>query len=164
MSSKTKSKNQEYLNKWLKSGKNIPKCINIGCDKPVAIRHWSAQGDPSLKTECCICSKARINGKKIDGIIFHKKNYCENKDGILGFKCPIDQTRYSEFPTDIYDMDHKDGDHHNNTIDNLITICKICHTIKGKNCDDFNSRKKSSRIYKNNIDEITNKIKEVIIL
>ena len=81
--------------------------------------------------------------------MFHKKNYCENKDNILGFKCPMDETRYGEFPSDIYDMDHLDGDHHNNIPSNLITICKICHARKGKEKGDFNSQKISSRIHKN---------------
>jgi hypothetical protein len=139
------SKNKEYLDKWLQDGKIIPKCINHGCNKDVAIRHWSAQGDPSLKTECSSCSAARIKGKILVGITFHKKRYCENKDSILGFKCPMDPSRYMEFPSDVYDMDHKDGDHHNNTTDNLITICKICHARKGKENGDFNSQKQSSR-------------------
>ena len=143
----TKSKNLEYLEKWQQSGNSIPKCINKGCEREVAIRHWSAQGHPSLKTECSRCSSHRVKGKTLIGIEFHKKNYCENKDSILGFKCPMDINRYAEFPNDIYDMDHKDGDHHNNTLENLITICKVCHARKGKESGDFNSQKDSSRIH-----------------
>lgn len=142
-----KSKNAEYLEKWSDSGKSIPECINIGCKNPVAIRHWSAQGDPSLKTECSRCSAARIKGRSLTGIVFHKKNYCQNKDSILGFKCPMDPERYNEFPNDIYDMDHIDGNHHNNTPENLITICKVCHARKGKESGDFNSQKASSRTH-----------------
>lgn len=142
------SKNSEFLKKWKENGNIIPECVNVGCNREVSIRHWSAQGDPSLKTECSRCSKARIKGKIIDGITFHKKNYCENKDNILGFKCPMDPERYAEFPSDIYDMDHKDGNHENNTLDNLITICKICHARKGKESGDFNSQKQSSRKFK----------------
>ena len=103
-----------------------------------------------MKTECSKCSGARIKGKSITGIEIHKKNYCENKDSILGFKCPIDPERYCEFPSDIYDMDHKDGDHHNNIPENIITICKVCHARKGKESGDFNSQKDSSRLHKNN--------------
>ena len=140
--------NKVYLTKWLSSGNKIPYCINQGCEKNVAIRHWTAQHIPSLKTECNRCSTNRKKGNKIDGIIYHKKDYCENKDNILGFICPIDKSRYGEFPTDIYDMDHIDGDHHNNTPENVITICKVCHARKGKESGDYNSQKKSSR--KNN--------------
>ena len=130
---------------WINAGNEIPICVNKGCNKEVAIRHWSLQGKPSLKTECSRCSNARIKGKIIPGIIYHKKNYCENKDGILGFICPMDPSRYSEFPSDIYDMDHKDSDHHNNSPDNLVTLCKVCHTRKGRQNGDFNSMKKSAR-------------------
>ena len=147
--SKKKSKHAEFLEKWTNDGKKIPTCINHGCTKPVAVRHWSAQGDPSLKTECGRCSTARTKGITIPGITFHKKNYCENKDCVLGFKCPMDPERYSEFPSDIYDMDHIDGDHHNNVPENLITICKVCHARKGKESGDFNSQKNSSRLHKN---------------
>ena len=144
---KKKSKNAEYLEKWWGSGKSIPECINIGCKNTVAIRHWSAQGHPSLKTECSRCSNARIKGRSLTGIVFHKKNYCQNKDSMLGFKCPMDPERYNEFPNDIYDMDHIDGNHHNNTPENLITICKVCHARKGKESGDFNSQKASSRTH-----------------
>lgn len=57
----------------------------------------------------------------------------------------MDESRYSEFPSDIYDMDHIDGNHNNNSPDNLITLCKICHTRKGKENNDFDAQKKSSR-------------------
>jgi len=142
------STNKINLNKWIEQGKKIPNCINKGCKNTVAIRHWSVQGDPSLKSECSRCSNARIKNKNIEGVIFHKKNYCENKDKILGFICPMDKDRYSEFPSDIYHMDHLDGNHHNNDLNNLKTFCAICHTRKGKESGDFNAFKSSSRIHK----------------
>ena len=141
------SQSKKYLHEWNEKGKVIPKCINEGCTKPVAIRHWS-NALPSLKTECSTCSSARIKNKKIDGVTFHKKQICENKDGILGFTCAMDKERYHEFPTDCYHMDHLDGNHENNTPDNVKTFCAICHTRKGKESGDFNSFKSSSRIHK----------------
>ena len=38
--------------------------------------------------------------------------------------------------------------HDNNSLDNLKTFCAICHTRKGKESDDFNAFKSSSRIHK----------------
>ena len=76
------STNKINLKKWVEQGNTIPICINEGCEKKVSIRHWS-EGNailPSLKTECSRCSNARKNNKHIDGVTFHKKNYCENKD------------------------------------------------------------------------------------
>ena len=142
------SKNSVNLKDWTGKGHIIPTCINDGCTNSVAIRHWSAQGDPSLKTECSRCSDARKKDKTIEGITFHKKKYCENKDGVLGFICPMDKDRYFEFPSDIYHMDHLDGNHHNNSLENLKTFCAICHTRKGKESGDFNAFKSSSRIHK----------------
>lgn len=142
------STNRQCLKLWEDKGNTLPKCINDGCHKPVAVRHWSKQGDPSLKTECSACSTARKSNKVITGVVFHKKNYCENKDSILGFKCPMDPERYSEFPSDIYHMDHVDGNHTNNVPENLKTLCAICHTRKGKESGDFNGFKSSSRIHK----------------
>ena len=149
--SKKISANKQNLNKWIENGNTIPICINNGCANYVAIRHWSIQSDPSLKTECRKCSNARIKNINIDGVTFHKKNYCENKDNILGWICPINPDRYAEFPSDIYHMDHIDGDHHNNDLTNLKTLCVICHTRKGKECGVFNAYKQSSRKNKSKI-------------
>ena len=148
VNNKQMSTNQINLKCWVEKGNKIPICINEGCENNVAIRHWSAQGDPSLRTECSRCADARTKNKTIEGVTFHKKNFCENKDGILGFKCPMDNTRYHEFPSDVYHMDHIDGNHHNNSLTNLKTLCAICHTRKGKESGDFNAFKSSSRIHK----------------
>jgi len=142
------SLNKINLNKWIEKGNKIPICVNEGCENNVAIRHWSAQGDPSLKTECIKCANSRIKNKTIAVITFHKKKFCENKDGILGFICPMDNSRFDEFTSDIYHMDHLDGNHNNNSLDNLKTFCAICHTRKGKESGDFNGFKKTSRIHK----------------
>ena len=146
------SKNAEYKNEYIKLGNTLGICINMGCNKEVAIRHWNINGKeeryPSEKTECSRCARVRKSNKSITGIEIHKKKYCENKYNILGFKCPMDIDCYHEFPSDCYDMDHKDGDHNNNTLENLITLCKVCHARKGKESGDFNSQKRSSSIHK----------------
>jgi len=90
------------------------------------------------------CSEARIH---------NKKKYCENKDGMLGFVCPMDKSRYDEFPSHIYHMDHFDGNHQNNILSNLKTFCFICHTRKRRECGDFNKLKKSRRVHIN-IDKV----------
>lgn len=142
------SKSSQNLRAWMALGNMLPKCINLGCEKAVAIRHWSiAEGSllPSLKTECSTCANARIKGRERVGITIVKKHYCENHTGVLGFACPMDPIRYTEFPMDCYHMDHKDGNHENNVPENIITLCAICHTRKGRESGDFNSTKKTSR-------------------
>jgi hypothetical protein len=145
---KKTSQNQINLKKWIEKGNTIPKCINDGCQNDVSIRHWTSNFIPSLKTECYRCSYSRKKDKKVKGIVFHKKNYCENRESILGFLCPMDQNRYDEFPTDIFHLDHLDGNHQNNILENLKTFCAICHIRKGKENKDYNGYKPSSSIHK----------------
>jgi len=145
---KKPSLNQINKKKLISEGKSIPVCVNPGCGKEVSIRHWSAQGDPSLKTECSTCSRARLKGQELPGVTFHKKHFCENREGGLGFVCPIIPDRYSTLPADIYQMDHVDGNHHNNDPTNVMTLCCICHAVKGREQGDFNAHKVSSRYKK----------------
>ena len=138
------SRNKENLINYRKLGRELPKCVNSGCIRFVAVRHWNDGLIPSLKTECTTCSTARKSGKVIEGITFEKKHYCENKDSHLGFMCPCDQSRYAEFPTDCYHMDHINGNHSDNRPENITTLCMMCHTIKGKRDGDFNGTKTTS--------------------
>ena len=144
---KKNSNNQINLEIWNSKGNVLPLCINSGCDNNVAIRHWSDAGNPSLRSECNSCISAKKKNKKKENVIYYKKNYCENHNGILGFQCPMDSSRYSEFPSDIYHMDHVDGNHFNNDQKNVKTFCAICHTRKGKENNDFNSQKLSSMLH-----------------
>ena len=100
-----------------KKNKNII-CINPGCNNKVSIikYHLDTGGISSLKIECLLCSESRKKNINISNIIFHKKTYCENKDGIFGFLCPIDNTRYNEFTSEIYQLKYLDNDHSNNSL------------------------------------------------
>ena len=55
----------------------------------------------------------------------HRKTYCENVDGRLGFICTT-----TIKSTVMLDVDHIDGDPSNNEEDNLQTLCKCCHAYK----------------------------------
>ncbi|MEN6623133.1 MAG: hypothetical protein ABFD50_16500 [Smithella sp.] len=55
----------------------------------------------------------------------HRKDYCENVDGRLGFTC----TTAIEWDG-MLDVDHINGDPSDNREDNCQTLCKCCHAYK----------------------------------
>jgi 5-methylcytosine-specific restriction endonuclease McrA len=72
------------------------------------------------------------------GVLPYKANRCDNEDGkILGMPCPVqDWNTLREIGIPLTDLDHKDGNHHNNVPDNVQELCPICHRIKGKQNND----------------------------
>lgn len=56
----------------------------------------------------------------------HRKDFCENVDSRLGFKC----TTTILAPNWQLEVDHKDGDNYNDEVDNLQTLCACCHKYK----------------------------------
>lgn len=143
---KTISRNQKMLNAWLAAGRVVPTCINDGCGKTIMIRHWNDAGIPSFKGECSRCATARKKGNPIAGVTSHKKTHCENMDGRLGFECVYKtKEQWSIWPSDCFHMDHIDGNHENNMPANVMTLCSLCHTRKGKISGDFNGSRSTSR-------------------
>jgi cytochrome c553 len=133
---------------WEKQGNTWPTCINQGCYNDCACRDWKVSGLPSIRTECSTCALARKKGKMRDGVLYHKKAYCENRDGHLGFLCPFDVTledwKDPKIFSHLLEMDHKDGSGavSNNAVENVETLCKLCHGRKGMMSNDFYSTKK----------------------
>ena len=134
---------QEAKEKFYSEGHTLPKCVNEGCNADVSVREWK---NWSFKTECSTCNSARKSGRMLDGITFHKKDYCENRDGQLGFICPVSEEAWktSEFRSCL-DLDHLDGNHYNNCKENTRTYCKLCHGRKSIQNGDCSSQKKSAR-------------------
>lgn len=131
--------------KFYERGYSLPKCINIGCDNDVAVRTWL---NWSFKSECSRCQNLRKNNLIQDNIIIHKKNYCENYDGHLGFKCPVpNKDNWIGFEKGCLDLDHIDGNHDNNIPENVKTYCKLCHNRKSIETGDCSNKKKSSRTF-----------------
>ena len=128
--------------RFFKEGNKLPICINSGCKRDVAVRNW---GNWSFKSECSRCATDRKKGRIREGIVIHKKNYCENIDGQLGFKCIIPSKKsWIGFEASL-DLDHINGNHYDNKPSNVKTYCKICHTKKGLNQGDFSKNKKSGK-------------------
>ena len=55
----------------------------------------------------------------------YRKDYCENIDKRLGFKCTTNL-----FWDGMLDVDHRNGDPTDNRPRNLQTLCKCCHAYK----------------------------------
>ena len=119
-------------------GIHIPECVNHGCTNLVAVRD---KKNSSLKSECSSCAQARKKGITIDGVSFHKKHYCEND------KCPVSDTYWdaSVARCSSLHLDHVDGNHENNTPDNVVTLCAVCHAEKTAINNDANNKKPSGR-------------------
>jgi hypothetical protein len=133
---------QQMKQKYFTEGHQIPKCLNTGCNGNVLVREWKYW---SFKSECSTCTSARKKGITRPGIIQHKKSFCENEDGQLGWVCPVPRDGWIGFENSL-DLDHLDGDHHNNVPSNVKTYCKLCHGKKSLINGDCNSNKQSSRV------------------
>mgnify|MGYP001409975445 CR=1 FL=1 len=68
------------------------------------------------------------------GYARHRKTYCENIDGRLGFKCTTniinEETEMGTMWYGMLDVDHIDGDPSNDSAENCQTFCKCCHAYK----------------------------------
>ena len=106
-----------------------PTCCNIGCNKPCHVSgHLKSR--PIYRPYCGSCHTASYGKKPYKpGVTPAKKTYCENTDGRLGFKC---FSGGAQMPGFMLDLDHISGDHHDNDINNLQTLCKCCHSAKTK--------------------------------
>ena len=104
---------QQMKQKFLDEGHVLPSCVNSNCTRPVMVRDWK---NWSIKSECGTCYKARVSGfvgSAMAGITIHKKEFCENVDGRLGWKCPVpseawknlDGTDFQAYANDIIEWD-----------------------------------------------------------
>ena len=132
--------------KFFDDGHFLPSCINPNCSRPVMVRDWK---NWSIKSECGTCYKARVTGffgPAMNNITIHKKEFCENIDGRLGWSCPVPAKSWKKLGMlNALDLEHLDGDHFNNTPENVDTICKLCHGKKSTINNDFSNKKISAR-------------------
>jgi hypothetical protein len=110
-----------------------PTCINYGCDKLVATdgKRW--------RPHCSHCQGASY-GKHPHraGVTPFKTGKCSNIDGHLGFKCFTDWKLVEQDNGRIKThIDHKDGDHMNNTTENCEELCGHCHDEKSRRSGNF---------------------------
>ena len=140
-----KSISEIQKEKFYERGYTLPKCVNVGCDNFVAVRNWA---NWSFKSECSRCQTDRKKNRVTEGVTIHKKNYCENIDGHLGFKCPVPSIEsWKGFEIGCLDLDHIDGNHDNNNPKNVKTYCKLCHNRKGIEMGYCSNKKDSARTF-----------------
>ena len=108
-----------------------PTCINPGCNKPVA------HNGNRYRPVCSHCHKAGYGAHDYAaGVTPFRTGKCSNQSGHLGFVCPIDYDR-AAWAVGNTAIDHIDGNHLNNTLDNVQELCDCCHKQKGKINGDF---------------------------
>lgn len=117
-----------------------PTCLNPGCWRPVA--HDGVRYRPF----CSACHRAGYQGTALPlGVTAFKKNICSNVDGHLGFTCYIDweRVRRDGFALKTH-IDHKDGNHLNNSPENCDELCETCHSEKSKRAGDYKNQRRYS--------------------
>lgn len=114
-----------------KIGEFRPRCVNYGCDRPVA--HSGTRYRPV----CGSCHKASYGAKEYrHGVMPFRTGRCSNDTEQLGFPCP---TNYEQAPwaVGVTEIDHMDGNHLNNVLSNLMELCPMCHKKKGMLAGDY---------------------------
>jgi hypothetical protein len=109
-------------------------CGNKGCTKLCSYSSILKSGRYVYRPYCSHCHDA---GRGLhpyrEGVTPVKKNICENSDGRLDFKC---YSKGRKMPSHMLDLDHINGDHHDNRLKNFQTLCKCCHAHKTKMSGD----------------------------
>ena len=115
-----------------------PICINVGCERPCDFSATYKNGAKRWRPVCYKCHKASYGSQPLEeGVQFTKKDYCENRDGsINGYEC----TAYIPY-SGALEMDHIEGDRENNVLENIQTLCKICHSYKSHKNKDFHKNR-----------------------
>jgi hypothetical protein len=101
-----------------------PTCSISGCISPVNYKkkYLKKDGTPGASWRV-FCDYHRTVGKPQVEMFKKSRGGCENRDARLGFVCRDPDTRSLQ-------VDHWDGDKHNNDQDNLVVLCANCHQEK----------------------------------
>ncbi len=120
-----------------------PKCQVPGCGKNA--HNTSTTANPRWRKatwvkeefgveEGYVCGKHHMKNYDIGDWIYkkHRKTYCENRDGRLGFICTANiQGDY------MLDADHINGNPTDNRAENIQTLCANCHRAKTLQNNDY---------------------------
>jgi hypothetical protein len=114
-----------------------PICINYGCGSPRA-----KLNEKRYRPVCGHCHHAGYGKHPLkEGVTPFKTGICSNKDGHLGFPCPTNYKK-AKWAKGITQLDHIDGNRHNNEPENFQELCPMCHHYKGRLEGDFKRQPK----------------------
>lgn len=99
---------------------NRPQCTVEGCTNPAHIINKNNSGGYYYRKVCGV-----HHTKTWHPSLKYRKDYCENIDGRLGFKCTT-TINWSG----MLDVDHINGMPNDNREENFQTLCKCCHSFK----------------------------------
>jgi len=110
------------------------KCANHGCNEAVTYSGTRMDGTKRWRPHCSHCQGASYGRHPHrEGVTPFKTGRCENEDGKkLGFPCMTDWSTVEPGDTWITEIDHINGDHTDNSKENLQELCVLCHKKKGK--------------------------------
>jgi hypothetical protein len=124
-----------------------PICSTEGCERKVNTSGRKSDGTFKYNSICRRCfdvkgaAKLNMSVRKYQNRKHeyrkHRLEYCENKDGRLGFKCSYKLPKALNEWEGWLDVDHIDGNPKNCEKWNLQTLCKCCHSYKTMISKDY---------------------------
>lgn len=112
-------------------------CINCGKNHFVQNRFSSRSKYCSIKCQHEFSRKEKIKDWLENGIVPYKRQIKRYLVDTLGNKCYICNIGEWNGKPLVLDLEHKDGNSENNSLENLALICPNCHsqtpTFKGRN-------------------------------
>ena len=129
--------------------KGLPKCVIEGCNKPGQhTGHYRKDGTVVYRKLCDAHHAIRYNMD--GGYTLHKKDYCENADGRLGFVCTTTIVDSCQL-----DVDHVNNNHNDNNVENLDTLCSCCHNYKTRYFSKYTELTDIRTLYESNKQKVT---------
>lgn len=110
------------------------KCANHGCNEEVTYSGTRIDGTKRWRPHCSHCQGASY-GRHLhrEGVTPFKTGRCKNEDGHLGWSCMTNWDHIDpKEDTWVTEIDHINGDHTDNRLENLQELCVLCHKKKGK--------------------------------
>lgn len=133
--------------------KGKPKCIVEGCNQP-------GQNTGNRRKDGSVVYRAQCSGHHshrygMDGSYrIHKKDFCENVDGRLGFFCTT-----NVLDACMLDVDHINNNHDDNRPTNLQTLCSCCHNYKTKYFSKYTGLQYLKKLFEKNSLKLSSKTK-----